>query len=81
MIHTKEDGKELVSDLYEDYANCSWKVGSRAISIVSAAGNQEVEINWEDVPALVSDLLLLYEEARQYMIGITHTERSKPNLG
>lgn len=65
MIHQRPDG-EWVGDLLGEpsYCNVSWTPGNTGINIVSAGGNAEVDIDWRDVPRLVSDLLLVYEQAR-----------------
>ena len=80
MIHQNEKRTEWVSDIYEDYANCSWTVGQSSVCIVGASGHEVTNIDWDDVPALVSDLMLLYEKAREYMLGRNAAERKVPNL-
>lgn len=66
MIHSKPDG-EWVSDLLGEpsYCNSSWKPDC-GVTIVSAGGNAEVDIDWKDIPRFVSDLLLIYEQARAH---------------
>ena len=67
MIYKDNSGRGFISDLIGDpsYCHAQWDGPDyRDITIVSASGSAEVQIEWEDIPALVADLLLLYEMAR-----------------
>jgi hypothetical protein len=87
VIHQAADGS-WHSDLLgkPSYCNSSWEDGNEYITIVSASGQAEVDVDWKDVPRLVSDLMLLYERARNANACnddgsyIQPTEALSPNL-
>jgi hypothetical protein len=93
MIHQKPN-EEFVSDLLgsPSYCNAAWRPGNSSVTIVSAGGNAEIDIEWRDIPRLASDLLLLYEQARAFYamveervlpgnnIPLHTTQAEKPNL-
>jgi hypothetical protein len=83
MIYQDDKGR-WHSDLLgtPPYCNASWggEGQENAVDICSAGGSAEVNIDWQDIPNLVSDLLLLYERARLRWASVPVTEACKPNL-